>query len=62
METALHEHTHAEDDEQIVNGKLNGIRYKMLKENIIRKSNPSFYDDNYRYISVGKKLKNQIFS
>ena len=50
LETALHEHTHADDDEQIANGKLNGIRYKMLKEKIIRKHDPSFFENNYQYM------------
>lgn len=50
LETVLHEHTHAEDDEQIENGQLNGIKYRMLKEYIIEEHRPSFYDDNYQYM------------
>lgn len=50
ISTIAHECTHAEQYLQTKTEKMNGSRYMMLKESIVKEENPGFYSTNYKYM------------
>ena len=50
LETIPHENTHANQDFKIEKGQFNRDTYRMLKEQLIRNQDESFYTSNYSYM------------
>lgn len=62
IEGIFHEIAHANQINQIEQGKNNKISYNVLKENIIREESEEFYNKNYKYIyaEIDARLKGYL--